>query len=81
MLGQILDQLIQVAPANSRLFHGKRPLILSGYSGIQQEVLRVVLLDVLTYVVTPRDSSIRSAAAESPLALAMAFCRLRALSR
>jgi hypothetical protein len=81
MLGQILDQLIQVAPARSQLFRGKRPSILSGYAGIQQEVLRVVLLDVLTYAATPRDSSIRSAATESPLALAMAFCSLRALCR
>ena len=32
-------------------------------------------------LVTPRDSSTRSAATESPLALAIAFCSLRALSR
>jgi zeaxanthin glucosyltransferase len=32
-------------------------------------------------LVTPRDSSTRSAATESPLASAIAFCSLRALSR
>jgi len=62
-------------------FLSQLPLLPSGYAGIQQEVLRVVLLDVPTYAVTPRDCSIRSAATESPLALAMAFSSLRALSR
>jgi beta-glucosidase len=33
------------------------------------------------FLVTPRDSSTRSAATESPLASAIAFCSLRALSR
>ncbi|MEY2602871.1 MAG: hypothetical protein QOH31_636 [Verrucomicrobiota bacterium] len=33
------------------------------------------------FLVTPRDFSIRSAATESPLALAIAFCSLRALPR
>src|SRR5215471_8418313 len=36
---------------------------------------------LLAFLVTPRDSSIRSAATESPLALAIAFCSLRALAR
>jgi len=40
-------------------------------------------LEVAGYqcLTTPRDSSIRSAATESPLALVIAFCSLRALAR
>src|SRR5580704_18980437 len=36
---------------------------------------------LLAFSVTPRDSSTISAATDSPLALAIAFCSLRALSR
>ncbi len=40
-------------------------------AGIEDE-----LADALTFLLVPRDSSIRSAARESPLASAIAFCNL-----
>ena len=37
--------------------------------------------ELLTFLLAPTDSSIKSAATESPLASAIAFCNLRAFSR